>query len=281
MINLGKNNLIKGERTYIMGVVNITPNSFSDGGDFLNKDQAILHALKLLKEGADIIDIGGESTGPGAMLVSEQEELDRVIPVIEKIASFGIISVDTMRAKVALEALKAGARIINDQSAGLDIKMPDIMSKAMAVIIMHDGKATGVDAGERVFYQDLIGEIANFFKERIFKLKSFGVDENKIIIDPGIGFGKGEADSLNIINNMSKLGPGLNLIGLSRKSLVGRISGINNPKNRDYASLGAEACAIFSGADIIRTHRVLETVQMVKVLDRCLKAKYENLHQAR
>lgn len=286
MIKCGQKNLVFGERTFIMGVVNVTPNSFSDGGDFYVKDQAVIHAQRLYEEGADIIDVGGVSTAPNASLVSENEEIDRVIPVIESLVSRGInnISVDTKRAKVADLALSAGASWINDQSAGLfDNEMPLVMARADAVVIMHDGGGTGVDAGEDVTYEDLLSDIDAFFLKRIESLKAFGVAKHKIIVDPGIGFGKGVKHSLDIINNMHRfLKP--NLIGLSRKSFIGKILSIPVAKDRDFASLGAHAAAIFSGANIVRTHRVKETVQMAQMLDQCIKAKRgsnEDLYQER
>lgn len=289
MIKCGEKTLSKGEKTFIMGVLNVTPDSFSDGGDFLHHETAIEHGRKLYEEGADIIDIGGVSTAPHAPAVSLQEELDRVIPVIENLKLLGIsnISIDTKRAPVAELALSAGASWVNDQSAGLfDENMPHAMKKADAVVIMHDGGglSSGVDAGEAVGYQDLLSEIADFFAGRIKELACAGVSPDKIILDPGIGFGKGEKDSLSIINNMHRFSGAMNLIGVSRKSVIGKITGLKDPKNRDYASLGAHAAAVFSGANIIRTHRVLETKQMMQVLDRCLKERrgeYEDLHQAR
>lgn len=289
MIKCGQNILLKDEKTFIMGVLNVTPNSFSDGGDFFNESEAVEHGLRLHEEGADIIDVGGVSTAPHAEPVSLEEELLRVIPVIEGLRRLGIsnISIDTKRARVAKLALLAGASWINDQSAGLfDQDMPQIMNKADAVVIMHDGGglSSGVDAGEAVGYKDLLSEITNFFSWRIRELTHAGVCADKIILDPGIGFGKGEKDSLRIINNMHRFSGAMNLIGISRKSVIGKITGLKDPKSRDYASLGAHAAAVFSGANIIRTHRVLETRQMIQVLDRCLiekRGEHEDLHQAR
>lgn len=288
MIKCGQKNLVFGERTFIMGIVNVTPNSFSDGGDFYVKDQAVGHAQRLYEEGADIIDIGGVSTAPNASFVSENEEVDRVIPVIESLVAKSIdnISIDTKRAKVAELALLAGASWINDQSAGLfDDAMPLVMARADAVVIMHDGDGadSGVDAGEDVAYEDLLSDIAAFFSRRIKSLKEARVSEHKIIVDPGIGFGKGAKHSLDIINNMHRFSK-QNLIGLSRKSFIGKILGIPVAKDRDFASLGAHAAAIFSGASIVRTHRVKETVQMARMLDQCIKAKRgsnEDLYQER
>lgn len=271
----GSKILEKGQKTFVMGVLNITPNSFSDGGDFLDVKQALLQAEKFIAEGADIIDVGGVSTAPYRGFVSEDEEIKRVIPVIEALFQAGIdnISIDTMRAKVASLALDAGASWINDQHAGLDEEMPKVMKRAQAVVIMHDGKAAGVEAGEQVIYSNVVQDVGEFFKARIASLKAQGVDENKIIVDPGVGFGKGLDDSLAIINNMDKFHGAMTLIGLSRKSFIGKITGISNPKERDYASLGAQAAAIFSGVNIIRTHNVRACVEMAQVLDLLIKKR--------
>lgn len=271
--------LIAGARTYVMGIVNVTPDSFSDGGCYVEPDYAIEHGIRLLEEGADILDVGGCATSPNAKLISEEEELKRVVPVIEGLRRRGIsnIAIDTMRSSVARQALSAGASWINDQSAGLfDTEMPKLMSMADGVVLMHNGggATSGVEAGELVVYPDVMRDVRDFFCGRVAALTACGVSQEKIIVDPGIGFGKGLLDSLHIINNMAplrKLGV-MSLIGVSRKSFLGKLSGIKIPKERDFASLGAAAAAIFSGADIIRTHNVRATVEMTSVLDSCLKS---------
>jgi dihydropteroate synthase len=266
---------VPGQRTYIMGVVNVTPDSFSDGGQFYSADSALDHALKLIDEGADILDIGGEATSPArAGEVSTEEELKRVIPVISALAKRGItaISVDTSKAAVAKAALVAGASWINDQRAGaFDALMPEVMTKADAVVLMHNLGQSGVAAGEQISYDDVCGEIYSYLKERINHLLTFGIPKERIVIDPGIGFGKGLNDSLAIINGMSTFSSlgAMSLIGISRKSFLGALTGIKDPKDRENASLGATACAVFSGANIIRTHNVKAVYDLLQVIDAC------------
>jgi len=287
-IGCGDQRLVKGHKTYIMGIINVTPDSFSDGGEFFDPERAIAQGLRLITEGADILDVGGMSTAPHGRPITIEEELGRVIPVISGLRAHGItaIAVDTMRASVANMALEMGARWINDQSAGLhDQDMVMAMSKAEGVIIMHNGggSTSGVNAGEAVIYDDVIKTLCEFFRGRIAHLTRHGVDPDTIVIDPGVGFGKGLNDSLTIINHMDRfndIAP-MSLIGLSRKSFIGKITGIDRPKDRDFASLGAHAAAILSGAHIIRTHNVRATVDMASVLDRCLsheRACHEDLH---
>ncbi len=282
-------------RLHVMGVVNVTPDSFSDGGIFYAQDQAIEQALKLLNEGADIIDIGGVATSPHidvTTVVPVAEEKRRVLPVIEELVKRGIrnISIDTSRAEVALEALALGAAWINDQSAGLrDARMPSVMCKAEGVVLMHnEGGPSGVDAGERVVYHNIIDHLLAFFRVRIAALTAAGVKPERIIVDPGVGFGKGLTDSLAIINSMHRFDEvcANHLIGVSRKSFLYPISGIKDPKERDFASLGAQAAAILSGARMIRTHNVRAAVEMARTFAQCLAAAGtgeadENLHQAR
>lgn len=291
-LRCGDRMLTIGARTYVMGVINVTPDSFSDGGLAFSKDHAVAYGQRLLEEGADIIDVGGVASSPKLAhdySVSEEEEYRRVIPVIKELAARNIrnISVDTWRASIAEAALDAGASWINDQWAGLrDPLMPKAMAKADAIVLMHNsGGPSGVDAGERIIYHDIIDHLIAFFSDRIDELESCGVDANNIIIDPGVGFGKGLKDSLAIINELHRLDviDAVRLIGLSRKSFLYPLTGIENPVERDYATLGANAAAIVSGAHIIRTHNVRASVEMARVLDQCLSAKAfemknENLH---
>lgn len=274
MLACGGQPIIKGQKTFIMGIINTTPDSFSDGGQFYSASDAVCHGLRLLNEGADILDVGGVSTAPNRALVSEQEEMARVIPVIEGLVAQGIrqISVDTMRASVAQEALNAGASWINDQSAGLfDAKMPRVMAQADGVVLMHNGGGltSGVEAGEAVQYHDVVEDIKNFFEGRIQVLSDAGILPSKIIVDPGIGFGKGLNDSLAILSGMgrfSDLGV-LSLIGVSRKSVIGTISGIQKPQERDVASLGAVAVSVLVGASIVRAHNVRAVAEFFRVFD--------------
>lgn len=278
LIFCGHRQFEKGIRPLVMGVINVTPDSFSDGGLYVLPKNAVQEGMSKIAQGADVLDVGAVSTAPNRVVVGEQEELDRLIPVIEGLVKEGVtnISVDTMRAQVAKEALKRGASWINDQSAGLfDENMPLVMAEAHGVVIMHNGggKTSGVDAGEGVFYQDIIQDIHRFFADRIEALKKSGVNPKRIIVDPGIGFGKGLRDSLAIVNGMkyfTDLGY-MSLIGVSRKSMIGKLSGIEIPSARDIASLGAVAVAIMGGADIVRVHNVSAMVEFLKVFCPCLK----------
>lgn len=278
-----------GEKTLVMGILNVTPDSFSDGACFFETEKAIDHGQKLIDDGADIVDIGGLSTAPNRKPVSVDEELRRVIPVIEGLYKKGIsaICVDTMSSEVASRALDAKASWINDQSAALfDNKMASVMARADAVVLMHNnkGRPTGVDAGETMIYNDILLSLQIFFKERIDAVVKSGVDQQKIVVDPGIGFGKGLKDSLTIINGMhafNDFGSKFSLIGLSRKSFLEKITGIKEAQERDFATLGGHASAIFSGASILRTHNVRASVEMVRVIDSCRSLSHEDLYQTR
>ncbi len=266
----------------IMGILNITTDSFSDGGNFLSLDRAIAQAKWLKENGAHIIDIGGESTAPRRVSISADEECARVLPIIKAIheQNLGRISIDTKKSAVAQEALLCGAEWINDQSAGLfDKNMPKIYPQAQKVVLMHHVKDfRGVDEGEKVSYQNPISQIMLFFTQRIEALVSYGIDENKLIIDPGIGFGKGLSDTLLIIKNLDKLKALKKdiLIGVSRKSFIGKIIGEDIPHKRDYANMILEGELIKNGADIIRTHNVKALKDMLRVWEELELLKLRN-----
>lgn len=283
----GQKPLHCGQRTLIMGIINVTPDSFSDGGSSYSTDAALNHGIKLLEEGADVLDIGGVATSPHAAFVDEEEEMKRVLPLIKAFVKEGIrtLSIDTSSAAVAERALDLGASWINDQHAALrDPLMAQVMRRADAAILMHNKGLPGVNAGENVSYDDVLSEVTSFFRERVLQLEAQGIAKEKLIIDPGIGFGKGLKDSLMLINNMHyfKDIAGASLIGVSRKSFLGKIVPISEPKLRDEATLGATAAAIASGANMVRTHNVKATVDMVRVFDACRFAakseRYEDLH---
>lgn len=259
------------KRTHIMGILNVTPDSFSDGGLYINTDRAVERAFEIEKEGADIIDIGGESTRPGALPISVDEELSRVIPVIEKIQNrLKIpISIDTYKAKVAREAIEAGASIINDISGlRFDPEMARVAAEYnVPVVIMHI-KGTPRDMQINPVYQDLIGEISDFLKEGISIALGAGVDEKKIIIDPGIGFGKTFEHNLEIINRLYEfrsLGMPI-LFGPSRKSFIGKILDLP-PGDRLEGTASAVAIGIMNGANVVRVHDVLPMVRVARVAD--------------
>ncbi len=255
-----------------MGILNITPDSFYDGGKYYTKEEAIVKGLKLIEEGADILDIGGESTRPGASPVELEEELKRVIPVIEGIAkrvNFPI-SIDTYKAKVAEEALNAGASMINDISGlRFDPKMPYIAAKHKVPIILMHIKGTPKNMQLNPQYKALIPEIMEYLRESIIIAKEAGVDENKIIIDPGIGFGKLPEHNLEIIRNLKDftcLEKPI-LIGVSRKSFLGKILNDAPAEQRLEGTAAAVAVSIVNGANIVRVHDVEYITKIVKVVD--------------
>jgi len=245
-----------------MGILNVTPDSFSDGGRFFSRENALKQAEKMAGEGADIIDVGGESTRPYAEQVSAEEEIRRIIPVIRKIKKKlrTLVSIDTYKSEVACRALEEGADIINDISA---LRMDRNMGKAAAragvpVILMHmQGRPRGMQANPR--YSDVIRDIAGFLGERIKKAKELGIDAKKIIIDPGIGFGKTVEHNLLIIKNLEKfkkLGCPV-LAGPSRKSFIGKVLNLK-VYERFEGTAAAVAICVWNGADIVRVHDVKE-----------------------
>lgn len=255
-----------------MGIINVTPDSFFDGGKYFNFQKAVDHAFRLIDEGADILDIGGESTRPGAEPVSIDEELRRVIPVIEAISKrISIpISIDTYKARVAEEAIKAGATIINDISGlRFDPQMSTIASKyKVPVIVMHI-KGTPKDMQKNPYYEALIPEIIEYLRDSVVIAKQAGVDENMIIIDPGIGFGKLPEHNLTIIKNLrefSNLGKPL-LIGVSRKSFIGKVLNESLPEKRLEGTASAVAISVINGANIVRVHDVGFMAKVVKMAD--------------
>jgi len=244
---------------YLMGILNVTPDSFSDGGSFMNKDKAVDYGLKMLDEGADIIDIGGESTRPGSDFVPVDEELKRVLPVIagiKKLRPGAVISVDTNKSEVAKKSLDEGADIINDISGGIfDPEIFRIVKNADAVYILMHIKGTPKDMQHNVFYDNLIEDIYSELNTQLQIAQKAGL--NKIIIDPGIGFGKTAEQNLDIIERISdfrSLGFPI-LIGLSRKGFLGKL--FNYELNdRDFPSSIADTISLLNGARIIRTHNV-------------------------
>jgi dihydropteroate synthase len=271
-INFHSFTLDFSKKTYIMGILNITTDSFYDGGKYISVDKAVKHALKMVDEGADIIDIGGESTRPGAEPISVDEELKRVIPVIEILSKkLSIpISIDTYKAKVAEEAINAGATIINDISGlRFDPLMPEVASKyKVPVIIMHI-KGTPKDMQKNPQYDALIPEITEYLRGSIVLAKQAGVEENMIIIDPGIGFGKLLEHNLQIIKNLkefTQLGKPI-LIGVSRKSFIGKILNDASPSERLEGTASSVAISVINGANIVRVHDVGFMSKVVKVAD--------------
>lgn len=261
-----------GRKTYIMGILNITPDSFSDGGKFSQLQTALAQAEKMIKNGVDIIDIGGQSTRPGAKQISLTEELNRVIPIIKTIRQTEDIpiSIDTTRAEVAEAAIAAGADIINDISgATYDNQMLATAAKlAVPIILMHI-KGTPETMQNLTDYQDLIAEIIAFLQQQTDKAIAEGIQPNNIIIDPGIGFAKNALQNIQLIQQLSKFQT-LNkplLIGVSRKSFIGKIIEQENPQDRVWGTAAACCGAIANGADIIRVHDVPEMYDVTRVAD--------------
>ena len=265
------------KETLVMGIVNVTPDSFSDGGEFYSSKDAIAHAFKLINEGADIIDIGGESTRPGATEISSSDELKRVIPVIQGIRSNNpdiLISIDTTKAIVAKEAVEVGANIINDVSGlSFDSQMPmTVASLNVPIIIMHM-KGNPRNMQKKPEYKDLIDEILNYFKERIKIATKAGIDREMIILDPGIGFGKTVEHNFQILsklNKFNKLELPL-LIGPSRKSFIGLTLNLS-PEDRVDGTAATVALGVNNGARIVRVHDVEKMKRVVIITDRIRNA---------
>jgi len=252
------------DRPLLMGVVNVTPDSFSDGGDFADAAAASAHARRLAAEGADILDIGGESTRPGAATVSEDEELERVLPVLEALRDMPVpISVDTRRARVMREALAAGASMINDiealQEPGALEVMAAVASKGCAVCLMHmQGKPATMQQDPH--YEDVVGEVSAFLAARIAAAERAGIARERLVADPGFGFGKTAAHNLVLLARLGELRAlGVPVMaGLSRKSVLGAVTG-RPVTERLAASVAAALLAAQAGATILRVHDVKET----------------------
>jgi dihydropteroate synthase len=260
------------KKTYIMGILNVTPDSFSDGSLYFNKSAAIKRATQMVEEGADIIDIGGESTRPGSEPVTIEEELRRTIPVIEALAKEVKvpISIDTYKSEVAKRALDAGVSMVNDISGlRFDPEMPDVLSEYnVPVVIMHI-KGRPKDMQQNPVYEALIPEIMDYMREGIKIARQSGISGDKIIIDPGIGFGKTFDHNLEIIKHLREftLLEKPILIGPSRKAFIGKILGDVPPAERLEGTAAAVAISIINGANIIRVHDVREMVRVAKIVD--------------
>ncbi len=268
-----------GQRTLIMGILNITPDSFSDGGQFIEPDKALAHAEQMIAEGADIIDVGGESTRPGGEPVSAEEEIDRVVPVIEALAKrFETpLSVDTTKSEVARAALEAGAAIVNDISAlRFDYFVADEAAKVGAGLVLMHSRGTPATMHRLPPVADIMSEVTNSLRASVHMAERRGVKRESIVIDPGIGFGKTQEQNLELIAKLDQLiaaFPDLPLlIGTSRKSFIGRIladaSGTPAPaEERLHGTLATVTAAVLRGAHIVRVHDVKEAVQTIRVTE--------------
>lgn len=261
-----------GRKTHVMGVLNVTPDSFSDGGLFFDdKEKALRHALDMVGDGADIIDVGGESTRPYSEEISLQEELDRVIPVIERLSGMTDvpISVDTLKAEVARQALNAGASIINDISAlRFDPDMTVVAAEAGVPVILMHMKGTPKNMQENPVYGDLIAEICDFLRDAASRAEKGGVSRDMIVVDPGIGFGKTFDHNLMILKHLQRLnelGRPV-LVGTSNKAFIGHLLD-KAAGERDVGTMATVAAAAMNGAHIVRVHNVKMAVETVKVID--------------
>ncbi|MCJ7748850.1 MAG: dihydropteroate synthase [Desulfobacterales bacterium] len=260
-----------GKQTLLMGVLNVTPDSFSDGGLFLDREKAIAQGLKMVEEGADLIDIGGESTKPGSKPLGLEEELRRVIPVIEALAKEVDvpISIDTYKSTVAKKAIEAGAQMINDISGlHFDPDLAHVASKEDVPLILMHTRGTPETMQKDVHYESLFSEILQYLRESIQRAESAGLDPGQIVIDPGIGFGKTLEDNLLIIKNLQEfriLGKPI-LLGTSRKTFIGKILHAEVTERLE-GTLSRIAIGVLNGAHIIRCHDVLEAKKAISVAD--------------
>jgi dihydropteroate synthase len=258
----------------VMGIVNVTPDSFSDGGQFSSTPAAVAHALKLVAQGADILDIGGESSRPGALPVEEAEELRRVIPVIELLVSQVKVplSIDTMKPAVARAAVAAGASIINDVAAFENRReMGRIVADSQAGYVAMHGRGFPAEGQAGAPVSDIVAEVNEFFGAELEGLRTAGVSREQIILDPGIGFGKGLDHNLQLIAGLRSFKKWQRpvLLGVSRKSFIGKLLG-TDVAGRLSASLACAVLAVDAGAQLIRTHDVLETVQALRMTEAVL-----------
>jgi dihydropteroate synthase len=254
-------------RPWVMGIVNVTPDSFSDGGQHWQHDTAIAHAQRLIAEGADIIDIGGESTRPGAQPVGVQEELDRVLPIIECLRAAPVsVSIDTCKPEVMQAAIAAGAQMVNDINALQDAAALNIVAASnVAVCLMHK-QGNPLTMQQQPQYENVIAEVGEFLRGRIAVAEAAGIGRKRIVIDPGFGFGKTLAHNLTLLRGLDQLaGLGVPVLaGLSRKSMFGAITG-QDVNHRVSSSVAAALIAVQRGASIVRVHDVRETVDALKV----------------
>ncbi len=257
------------DRTRIMGVINVTPDSYSDAGEALKPEDAIERGRAMLDAGADILDVGGESTRPGADPVDAGEEMARVLPVVKGLSELGaLVSIDTRRAEVMKAAIQAGAKIVNDVTALTgDPESPSVVAESgLPVVLMHMQGEPGT-MQENPQYGDAAAEVFDYLKQRVADCGAAGIEASRIAVDPGIGFGKKEAHNLEILNRLDlyrDLGPPV-LIGVSRKSFIGKLSRDEPPKDRVPGSIAAQLAAFSQGVRLFRVHDVAETRQSLEV----------------
>jgi dihydropteroate synthase len=264
------------ERTLVMGILNVTPDSFSEDGTFFDAEEAVRHAAQMVSDGADIVDVGGESTRPGSDPVPADEEIRRVQPVIDRIVEQNPavpISIDTRKAEVAERALTAGATIVNDVSAGGDPGMFDVVREHDAAIVLMHMKGEPKTMQQAPEYEDVVGEVHEFLRERVEAAEFAGIDAERIAIDPGIGFGKTLEHNLEVMRRIDAfldLGRPV-LVGPSRKRFIGALLDASE-EERVEGTIGAVAWLVSRGAHVVRVHDVREVVRAVRVIDAIVRA---------
>ena len=271
---LARRSLSYGERTLVMGVLNVTPDSFSDGGEFFSLERAVAHAEQMIAEAADIIDIGGESTRPGSAFVSEGEELERVIPVIERLATKSPvpISIDTTKSSVARVAIAAGAEIVNDISGlRFDPLIADEAARAKAGLVLMHSRGTPKDMQQLPPVDDIMSEVIGELRKSVLVAEERGVAHANIAIDPGIGFGKTLDQNLELIARLDQLTREFAdlpiLIGTSRKSFLGKLLNGAPAEQRLHGTIASVVVSVLNGAHIVRVHDVKAAVEAIKVAD--------------
>ena len=265
-ISCGNKEIILGKRTLVMGILNVTPDSFSDGGKYNNLDSAMKQAEKLISEGADIIDVGGESTRPGHIQIISEEEMSRVVPIVEKISKNldTIISIDTYKYDVAEEAIKAGANIIND-IWGLQYdkgEMAELVKKSnLPIIVMHN-------QNDEIYSKDIMLSLREFFEKTYKIADKYGIDRDKIILDPGLGFGKNAEQNIEVLSRLNELKDmGSILLGASKKRFIGKLLNDLPFDERVEGTVATTVIGIEKGVDIVRVHNVLENKRACLVAD--------------
>jgi len=271
--------VVLGERTLVMGILNTTPDSFSDGGAYPDPSAAVDRALEMAAQGADIIDIGGESTRPGAEPVDTAEEIRRTVPIIGKIREHSdvLVSIDTMKAEVAFQALEAGADIINDVSAfEADARMVGVAAETQAGAVLMHKKGSPKTMQENPTYANVLLDVRAYLKDRLDFAARRGVRRECMVVDPGIGFGKTVSHNLALLRGLSELAEcgGPILVGASRKSFIGHLTGREAPVERRAGSLGAAAWAVLHGAHILRVHDVIDTCDVCRLMDTLLAGEH-------
>jgi dihydropteroate synthase len=274
----GDRTITYGERTLLMGIVNVTPDSFSDGGLWNEPERAVEHALALVVAGADILDVGGESTRPGSDPVAPEEELARVLPVISRLkgeASGVAVSIDTRRAAVAEESLRAGACIVNDVSAGRDPGMFDVVKDAGAGMVLMHMLGDPTTMQHEPSYTDVVSEVHGYLEERVAAAIAAGISRMSLAVDPGIGFGKNLEHNLALLASVDRfLDLGLPVVvGASRKRFIGELTDVSEPADRVDGTAGAVAWCAGAGVHVQRVHDVREMSRVAKVVDAIVRAR--------